>query len=95
MSEACEVINQSSQQILDAANELMQDPMRQIAKQNILDAGKNIMRAMVRLLQFNDLYEIVMILRQVFLNSPSHTQSFLFYSFIVFLFDSLFDTSIF
>jgi hypothetical protein len=65
MSEACNAINQAAQQILEAANELMQDPMRQTAKQNILDAGKNIMRAMVRLLQFNDIYEIVMILRQV------------------------------
>jgi flagellar hook-associated protein FlgK len=65
MSEACSAINQAAQQILEAANELMQDPMRQAAKQNILDAGKNIMKAMVRLLQFNDIYEIVMILRQV------------------------------
>jgi ribosomal protein S21 len=65
MVEACKAINQAAQQILDAANELMQDPLRQVAKQSILDAGKNIMKAMVRLLQFNDIYEIVMILRQI------------------------------
>jgi hypothetical protein len=65
MQEAGALIAKATQAIIDAATELSVDFFKQSAKQNILDAGKDILKGTVRLQQFYELYEIVVILRQV------------------------------
>lgn len=65
MQEAGSLIANATQTIIDSARELSVDFFKQSAKQAILDAGKDILKGTVRLQQFYELYEIVVILRQV------------------------------
>jgi hypothetical protein len=65
MQEAGSLIANATQTIIDSAHELSVDFFKQSAKQAILDAGKDILKGTVRLQQFYELYEIVVILRQV------------------------------
>lgn len=72
MQEAGSLIANATQTIIDSAHELSVDFFKQSAKQAILDAGKDILKGTVRLQQFYELYEIVVILRQVISHNTYH-----------------------
>lgn len=65
MQEASDGIREAGQDIVDAVAVLQKDDKSTEAKSRILDAGKGILKHMVRLLQLNDLYEVTVILKQI------------------------------
>jgi hypothetical protein len=65
MKECNTGITDATNDIIDSVKVLTKKMDDADAKQKILEAGKGIMKFMVRLLQLNDLYEITLILKQV------------------------------
>lgn len=65
MQEASDGIREAGQDIVEAVAVLQKDDKSTEAKTRILDAGKAILKHMVRLLQLNDLYEVTVILKQI------------------------------
>ena len=65
MEECSDGIRQATADVTEGIDKLADDHRNQDAKQQILDAGKAIMKFMVRLLQLNDLYEVNLLLKQV------------------------------
>jgi hypothetical protein len=65
MQEACDGINEASKDAVDAVAALGKDEKSMDAKNRLLEAGKAILKHMVRLLQLNDLYEVTVVLKQI------------------------------
>jgi len=65
MDECNTGIRQATTDISTSLEKLSNDHRNPEAKQSILEAGKAIMKYMVRLLQLNDLFEITVLLKQV------------------------------
>lgn len=65
MQEACDGITEAGKDVVDAVAVLGKDEKSTEAKNRLLEAGKAILKHMVRLLQLNDLYEVTVILKQI------------------------------
>lgn len=65
MEKACAGISEASKDAVDAVATISKDDKNSEAKARLLDAGKAILKDMVRLLQLNDLYEVTLILKQL------------------------------
>lgn len=70
MTECNNGIKSASADVQQSVNTLSNSLEDADAKSTLLDAGKGIMKYMVRILQLNDLYEVTVILKQVRLLLP-------------------------